>query len=322
MSIASAALWRGSRPVVFTEELEASLVGAARLVHLDGAQMDLADARAASVVSDDGYFFDPVVTLVLDRAESLGAAGLKALTTTLRETSTAWHLVVVVRAGAVPAAITALNPTVFDRRIEAKAAPMAAFAVAHLASRGIEMPAAVASRLAEHAGEDVDALVETVTTLAQVAVVGQHLTWEQVLALAPGAGVVPVYLLSSALDRGDAGAALAVLGRLEGALHPLQVCAFLVKRYRSMAAVCGAGLSPAQGSELLGTSPGAARFVLAASARLGREKVVACLGLIGAAERDLKGGSRMDAAMVLEMLVLALAAQTALPSPAPAGARA
>jgi len=121
---------------------------------------------------------------------------------------------------------------------------------------------------------------------------------------------VPPWDLTDAIDGGDTAKALALLARMSGpgGRHPLQVMAILHGHYGRLARLDGPDLrNDEDAAAALGIKPGfPARKALQQYRRLGGDGVRRAIGLLAAADLDLRGAKDLDDDIVMEVLVARL----------------
>jgi DNA polymerase III subunit delta len=180
----------------------------------------------------------------------------------------------------------------------------------HLASAPVHLDAAARARLVDHLGEEVSRLGILLDTFESAFGAGARLGAADIEPYLGDAGDVAPWDLTDAIDRGDAGEALAVLGRMLGAgRHPLQVAASLHGHYQRLLRLDGSGAATeAQAAEVLGLkgSTFPARKALDQLRRLGSPRVQEFIGLLADADLDLRGAKAWPPELVVEVLVARL----------------
>jgi DNA polymerase-3 subunit delta len=181
--------------------------------------------------------------------------------------------------------------------------------VDHAASLGVRLAPPAAALVAERLGEDVGRLDGLLATLA--ATFGaRQLRPDDVEPFIGEAGGVPPWDLTDAIDAGDTGKALAVLGRMSGpgGRHPLQLMAILHGHYGRLARLDGVAVaSEAQAAEVLGIKSGfPAKKALTQYRRLGGDGVRRAIELLASADLDLRGRRDLGDDVVMEILVARL----------------
>ena len=134
-----------------------------------------------------------------------------------------------------------------------------------------------------------------------------------------GAGSVPVWDLTNAIEKGDKAAALAVLHRLLAvtsptqpkAVHALQVVAILHSHYRRLLKLDDPEIRTAEAAAaVLGgrTNPNSARYRLKQARALGTDGLRQAFDSLAGADLDLKGERAIPNDAVLDVLVVRLCA--------------
>jgi DNA polymerase-3 subunit delta len=182
--------------------------------------------------------------------------------------------------------------------------------VDHAAAAGVRLAPPAAALVAERLGEDVGRLDGVLATLAATFGATRQLRPEDVAPFIGEAGGVPPWDLTDAVDAGETGKALAVLGRMSGpgGRHPLQLMAILHGHYARLARLDGVPVSSeAQAAEVLGIKPGfPAKKALTQYRRLGGDGVRRAIELLAAADLDLRGRRDLGDDVVMEILVARL----------------
>ena len=159
-------------------------------------------------------------------------------------------------------------------------------------------------------GEDRAAVVPLLETLAAVFGTGVELTANDVEPFLGSGGDVAPWDLTDAIDAGDVPKALDCLSRMMGAggRHPLAVTAALNGHYGRLLRLDGSGIRDQAGAaDALGVKGFPAKKALAASRRLGGERIARAVRLLAAADLDLRGRSAWPQELVAEVLVARLA---------------
>lgn len=186
---------------------------------------------------------------------------------------------------------------------------------AQLREAPISVDAAAAERIAEHVGDEAASLGGVIDTLVGAYGAGAQLGVDEVEPYLLGAGALPPWALTDAIDRGSVREALAVLERsLEaGGRHPLQIMAILHTHVGRMLALDGARVPDERAAaELLGMkgSTFPARKALAQARRLGHDKIAELTQLLARADLDLRGARAWPPEVVMEVLVARLASRS------------
>ena len=187
-----------------------------------------------------------------------------------------------------------------------------------LKDANLRLPAEAVSRVAAHLGDDAARVPELVDLLQSTYGEDSVLDLEAVESYLGELGTAGRFDLTNAIDRGDVPAALEVLHRLLTAtsasqprpFHPLQIMGTLVYHYQRLLRLDDpAVVTREQAADALGMrSAGGARFPLEAARRLGTDGLREAMGLLAAAELDLRGAHGLDERTVMDVLVARLAA--------------
>lgn len=177
---------------------------------------------------------------------------------------------------------------------------------------GIQFQPAALVLLMEWLGEDVarfSTLAETlITTYGQ-----GPITVAQLQPYLGERGDSKPWDLTDAIEAGNAAQALIVLRRLThaGERHPLQILAQLHNYYARLARLDGAEVSSAAEAEaVLGIKGFAAEKALRTYRGLGSNGIRRAYALLAAADVDLRGGTGLDADVVMDVLVARLSRLT------------
>ena len=181
-----------------------------------------------------------------------------------------------------------------------------------LAHHHLKADTAARARLVTWIGEEPGKLVGLLELLRSTFGDGAKLTEADVEPFLGDDGGVPPWELTDAIDRGDIATSLDLLHRMlgGGGRHPFQILATLHGHYARILRLDGAPVSGERdAAELLGIkgSTFPAKKALGSARRLGHDGVVHAIGLLAAADLDLRGGNAWPDALVLEVLVARLA---------------
>ncbi|MEJ5254385.1 MAG: DNA polymerase III subunit delta [Acidimicrobiales bacterium] len=184
-----------------------------------------------------------------------------------------------------------------------------------VASSPVTLDAAARRLLVEHVGGDLGRVRSVLEALASTYGVGARLGPDDLVPYLGGAGELPSWELTDAIDRGDIPAALDRLGRMLAAgRHPLQIMAILHGHLERMLRLEGAGVrDERQAAELLGLRGGStfrARKALEQCRRLGAERLHEMVRLLAEADLDLRGAKAWPDELVMEVLVARLAGRS------------
>jgi len=183
---------------------------------------------------------------------------------------------------------------------------------------GIDLTPEASKLVADHLGEDAGRVVELVELLRGAFGPEATLSVDDIGPYLGEAGGVPRYELTNAIDKGDAGVALAALHRLLSStssrdprpLHPMQVIATLIPHYQRMLRLDDPAIrTEGDAVAALGgkIKPYPARRALEASQRHGTDGLREALGHLAQAELDLRGATGASDETVIEVLVARLA---------------
>ncbi len=186
-----------------------------------------------------------------------------------------------------------------------------------LAGARVTLDRAATSLLASHLGEDRSRVWAVLDTLEGAYGSGARLDVDAVTPFLGARGTVPPWELTDAIGKGDIGGSLACLQRLCGpeAMHPMQIMAILRNHFDRMLHLDGSGArDEAAAAEVLRTagllrksgSTYVARVALAATRRLGPERIRRAVAFLAAADLDLRGRTALEPEVTLEVLVARL----------------
>jgi DNA polymerase-3 subunit delta len=178
------------------------------------------------------------------------------------------------------------------------------------AEHGVRLDGAAAARIAEQLGEDVGRLDGVLSVILSAYGEGAKVSAEDVEPFLGDAGGVPPWDFTDAIDGGDTGKALVLMGRMiHGAeRHPLQIMAILHNHYGKLARLDGADAhSENEAAQAMGIKPGfPAKKALGNYRRLGGGGVLRAIQLLAKADLDLRGDTDLEAELVMEVLVARL----------------
>lgn len=177
---------------------------------------------------------------------------------------------------------------------------------------GLRLDRSAQQRVLDWLGDEPPRLIGLIRTLEGVFGQGARLGLDDVEPYLEGAGGVPPWELTDAIDKGDIGAALDKLHRMlrGGERHPLQIMAALHNAYARMLILDGAPVhGEKEAAQLLGLkgSTFPAKKALAQVRKLGHDRIVRAFDLLSGADIDLRGGKAWPDELVLEVLVARLA---------------
>ncbi len=245
-----------------------------------------------------------------------GSSDLAALIAWLDDPCPTTDLVLEWDAGRIPKVLAEAAEAAGGQRISSDvpggARNQRAWTTERLAESSVELDARAQATVVEHLGSDLSRLGSMLETLEAVYGAGMRLGPDDVLPYLGAEGDVPPWELTDAIDRGDLGAALAVLQRMWGAgRHPLAVAASVTGHITRMARLDGtAAANEKEAAEILGIrgSTFPARKALDACRRRGSDGIARAVELAAAADVDLRGRSGLDPRCITEILCARLAA--------------
>lgn len=180
-----------------------------------------------------------------------------------------------------------------------------------LVEAGFTYTGEVARIISTWFGGDQARIAGLIATLLSAYGEGAKLSRSDIEAFLGEAGSVNPWDLTDAVDKGDVGVSLTMLHRLmgPGGSHPFQILALLANRYAQMMKLDGRGVRSVDDAvAILGGKPFTVGKVLTQYQRLGSGGIARAIGLIAAADIDLRGGKEWEPELVLEVLVARLAA--------------
>lgn len=181
-----------------------------------------------------------------------------------------------------------------------------------LKEAGLDVDPRAVKMIVESLGEDAGSLVELIGRLRGAYAPGTRLGVTEVEGLLGRAGGVAPWDLTDAIDRGDVPKALEQLHRMMegGDRHPLAIMATVQSHYLRMLKLDGSGArGEKEAAQILGLkgSTFPAKKALAQSSKLGGPGVRRAVGLVAAADVDLRGARAWPGELVMEVLVARLA---------------
>ncbi len=180
-----------------------------------------------------------------------------------------------------------------------------------LASSNVALLPNAKHLIGERFGEDVSRIGGVLNVLEASFPAGTKLSADDIEPYLGDGGSVPPWDLTDAIDKGDVPVAVDALQRMiRGGRHPLQVMATLQTHYERILGLDGAGCRDERDAAAhLGMTGSTfpAKKALAAARRLGSAGVARALGLLAAADADVRGAAGWDGALVMEVLVARLA---------------
>lgn len=180
----------------------------------------------------------------------------------------------------------------------------------HIREAGVDLDGAAIARLVDWLGEEPARLDGVLATLAGAFGPGERLTVADIEPFLGEAGGVPPWDFTDAISDGQTSKALTLLGRMVhgGGRHPLQIMSTLHNHYANLARLDGSGARTEKDAMAATglTSPYPAKKALASYRRLGGEGTKRAMDLLARADVDLRGGTDLEAELVMEVLVARL----------------
>ncbi|MEM1334367.1 MAG: DNA polymerase III subunit delta [Actinomycetota bacterium] len=191
-----------------------------------------------------------------------------------------------------------------------KAGDRAGWVREQITSVGLRLDGPATQRLIDWLGEEPGRLDGVLGTLVGVYGAGASLGVSDVEPFLGEAGGVPPWDFTDAILGGDTTKALTLLGRMihGGGRHPLQIMSTLHSTYSGLARLDGAG-ARTEKEAMAATginSPFPAKKAMQNYRRLGSGPTKRAIELIAQADLDLRGGTDLDAELVMEVLVARL----------------
>jgi DNA polymerase III subunit delta len=257
--------------------------------------------------------------VVVHEAGNLGAGDVAPLIAYLDRPMDTTALVVVAGGGRLPKSLADALKSAKAVKVGPAAEKTGDVLAQHLADAGIELRPAAAKLVTSHLGEDAGRVPQLVELLASVARPGATLDVPDIEPYLGGAGPVPNYQLTNAIEAGDMAGALETLRRMLTApgagqsrpMHPLQVTGTLHSYYRRVATLDDPRVrSPRDAMAALDgrVKEYPARKALDQARALSTDGLRQAFDHLFAADLDLKGARAIPEDAVLEVLVARLAA--------------
>jgi DNA polymerase III subunit delta len=184
----------------------------------------------------------------------------------------------------------------------------------HLRGAPVKLEPRASQLLGQHVGEDLGRVEGLLSALAAAYGEGSRITVEDLEPYLGEAGNVARYELTDAIDSGDPAAALGVLHRMTdaGGMSAVEVVFSLHRHYANMLALDGAMVSSGEeAAQLLSVNSAfVGKKALEQSRRLGSARIGNAIGLLAAADLDVKGATGLPPELVVEILVARLSRQT------------
>ncbi|MGI9623264.1 MAG: DNA polymerase III subunit delta [Acidimicrobiales bacterium] len=220
------------------------------------------------------------------------------------------------RLGQIPkvlsAALEGVSAETLDARLPKGKKGLNEWLADQVAASGLSLDRGAVAAMSEHLGEDRSRVPAVLDTL--FATFGsQKLTADDVLPYLGERGEMAPWELTDALASADIALSLDRARRMTGAggRHPLQIMASLHAHYARLLRIDGSGLAEEKAAaEALGMkgSTYPAKKALQQSRKLGTDRITRAIGLLAAADLDLRGASAVDPDTTMAVLVARLAA--------------
>lgn len=177
-------------------------------------------------------------------------------------------------------------------------------------SHGVRLDGAAAARIADQLGEDGGRLAGILSVIKSTYGDGVSVSAADVEPFLGEVGGVPPWDFTDAIDAGQTGKALALMGRMihGGDRHPLQIMAILNSHYGKLARLDGVDArNEADAAAAMGIKPGyPAKKALANYRRLSGGGVQRAIQWLARADLDLRGDTDLESELVMEVLVARL----------------
>jgi len=289
----------------------------------DGESAGGADGREAAVAAllnaaGSPPFMTEHRIVVARDVGALTAADVEGILRYLDDPLDTTILVLVAGGGTLPPSLTKKLKElgVEERAPESEKTDKVLISAAHDA--GLLLQADAAHLITSHLGDNAGRVASLVDVLAAAFGSGVQVTADDVSPYLGEAGAVPSYLLTNAIEAGDAPGALQILHRLltvssprqPRPMHPLQVMGVLAGHYRRILRLDDPSLrSGADAVAALGgkVKEYPARKALDQARALGTDGVRHAFDALFQADLDLKGARGIPEQAVMEVLVVRLA---------------
>ncbi len=176
-------------------------------------------------------------------------------------------------------------------------------------SAGVSIDPRAIQRLTDWLGEEPGRLDGVLATLRGAYGDGATLSEADIEPFLGEAGGVPPWDFTDAIAAGDTTKALTLMGRMihGGKRHPLQIMSTLHNHYAGLARLDGANARSEQdAAAATGLKGFPAKKALQNYNRLGGASTKRAMELLAAADLDLRGGTDLDAELIMEVLVARL----------------
>ncbi|MCU1497858.1 MAG: holA [Acidimicrobiales bacterium] len=304
------------------DEFDLDLLEVSGADSLSGPQVDQAKlAVAIGGAQTLPFLTDRRIVVVRRAARFSKAAEIAALLAYLEDPLPSTVLVVVWEGSAKPGTTFAKLPPTLTKAVAAAGGEVVdadpqgrnigGWVNDQFKEAGLDVDPRVRDAVASSLGEDAGALIGLIERLKGAFAPGARLNADDVEPFLGPAGGVPPWELTDAIDSGDVPTALDRLQRMMGAgdRHPLAIMATLQSHYTRMLRLDGSGVrGEKEAAQLLGLkgSTFPAKKALNQGRKLGGPGVRRAIGLLAAADIDLKGNRAWPGELVMEVLVARL----------------
>ncbi|MDQ1498470.1 MAG: polymerase subunit delta [Actinomycetota bacterium] len=266
--------------------------------------------RALSSASTPPFGTERRVIVIRD-VGAMGAADGEAVARYLADPCPTTALVLVGGGGRLPVALTKAVKAAGGAEVKTAPGKTGDALTAALDGAEVKFTGAAAHRVADWFGDDAGRIPALLEVLRSAYGEGARIDVDDLEPYLGEAGGVAPYLLTGAIDKGDAAGALEILHRLRGSgFHPLQVMAVLHKHYQRMLRLDDPQVGGEQDAvAALGgkVKPYPAGLALRQARLLGAAGLRTAYGHLAKADVDLRGATALPEDAVLEVLVARLA---------------
>jgi DNA polymerase-3 subunit delta len=276
-----------------------------------GDEVDL--AAVAESCATAPFLADRRVVIVRD-AGRFSTENVAPLLTYLQDPLPSTVLVLAGGGGAIAPRLAAAAKA-GGKVVSTKVAPREAhdWVRARMRAASIRLDGEAEALIEAHLGQDINRIGAVLEVLTAAYAGGARVGAADVEPYLGQAGSVAPWDLTDAVDSGRTEDALGSLHRLLGGgeRHPLVVLAILHRHVQTLLRVDDPAIrSEAQAAEALGIGRGASTYrakkALASARRWGSRRIGEAIGLVAAAELDLKGASGSPEDVILDVLVARL----------------